>query len=185
MVHHVYRVALPSSHVGHCGAWWYRTPFYATQYMFLGTTTLSLDAKGRIAIPARYRARLEELCAGKLVITYNPLDKCLPIYPYDEWLECERKMEAVEDQSDQFRDFQRLLYSYTNEIDMDSNGRVLIPQSSREEIGLEKSAVLIGHGKKFELWSEERWLQTREEGGKQLIESLKSRTERLHIGFRL
>jgi len=94
-------------------------------------------------------------------------------------------MEAVEDQSDQFRAFQRLLYSYTNEVEMDSNGRVLVPQSSREEIGLEKNAVLIGHGKKFELWSEQSWLQTREEGDEKLIESLKSRTERLHIGFRL
>lgn len=153
--------------------------------MFLGTTTLTLDAKGRVAIPARYRAQLNDLCGGKLVISYNPLDKCLPIYPYDEWLQCEQKMDAVQDQSDQFRAFQRLLYSYTNEVDMDSNGRVLVPQSSRDEIGLEKNAVLIGHGKKFELWGEERWLQTREEGDKQLIESLKSRTERLHIGFNL
>jgi len=153
--------------------------------MFLGTNTLSLDAKGRIAIPAKYRARLHEICGGKLVITYNPLDKCLPIYPYPEWLECEQKMEAVEDQTDQFRSFQRLLYSYTNEVDMDGSGRVLVPQSSRDEIGLEKNAVLIGHGKKFELWSEENWLQAREESDEGLIESLKSRTERMHIGFRL
>lgn len=153
--------------------------------MFLGTTTLTLDAKGRIAIPARYRAQLNESCDGKLVISYNPLDKCLPIWPYDEWLECERKMEAVQDQSEQFRAFQRLLYSYTNQVDMDSNGRVLVPQSSREEIGMEKSAVLIGHGKKFELWSEEKWLQNRENNDAKLIESLKSRTERLHIGFNL
>ena len=68
---------------------------------------------------------------------------------------------------------------------MDGSGRVLVPQSSREEVGLEKDAVLIGHGKKFELWSEESWLRTREEGDKKLIESLKSRTERLHIGFNL
>ncbi len=153
--------------------------------MFLGKTTLSLDSKGRIAIPAKYRAQLTEMCGGKLVISYNPLDKCLPIYPYDEWLECERKMEEVEDQSDQFRDFQRLLYSFTNEVDMDGSGRVLIPQSSREEVGLQKNAVLIGHGRKFELWSEENWLQTFEKGNEKLIESLKSRTERLHIGFRL
>jgi len=67
-------------------------------------------------------------------------------------------MEAVEDQSEQFRAFQRLLYSYTNEVEMDSNGRVLVPQI---------------------------WLQNRENTDEQLIESLKSRTERLHIGFSL
>ena len=68
---------------------------------------------------------------------------------------------------------------------MDGSGRILIPQLSRDEIGLTKGAVLIGHGKKFELWSEENWLRTREEGDKKLVESLKSRTERLHIGFSL
>lgn len=153
--------------------------------MFLGKTTLTLDSKGRIAIPARYREQLLDLCDGKLVISYNPLDNCLPIYPYSEWEKCERKMEEVEDQSDDFREFQRLIYSFTNEVDMDGSGRMLIPQSSREEIGLAKNAVLIGHGKKFELWDEENWLRTSKEGSEKLIESLKSRTERMHIGFRL
>ena len=146
---------------------------------------MTLDAKGRIAIPARYREKLNEMCGGKLVISYNPLDKCLPVYPYDEWLDCMQKMEAVQDRSDQFREYQRMLYSYTTEVDMDGSGRILIPQSSRDEVGLKKSAVLIGHGKKFELWSEENWLRTREEGDKKLVESLKSRTERMHIGFSL
>ena len=153
--------------------------------MFLGTTTLTLDAKGRIAIPARFRAKLNEMCGGKLVISYNPMDKCLPIFPYDEWLDCMQKMDAVEDQSDQFAAYQRLIFSYSTEIDMDGSGRVLIPQLSRDEVGLKKDAVLIGHGKKFELWSEESWLRTREEGDKKPIESLQSRTERLHIGFKL
>ena len=153
--------------------------------MFLGTTTLTLDAKGRIAIPARFRARLNEMCGGKLVISYNTMDKCLPIYPYDEWLDCMAKMDAVQDQSDEFRELQRMLYSYTTEVDMDGSGRVLVPQSSRDEVGLTKEAVLIGHGKKFELWSEESWLRTREEGDKKLVESLKSRTERIDMGFSL
>ncbi len=153
--------------------------------MFLGKTTLTLDAKGRIAIPARYREELLDLCDGKLVISFNPLDKCLPIYPYPEWEKCERQMEEVEDQSDDFREFQRMIYSYTNEVDMDGSGRLLIPQSSREGIELEKNAVLIGHGKKFELWGEDNWLRTSKEGNAKLIESLKARTERMHIGFKL
>jgi len=131
--------------------------------MFLGTTTLTLDAKGRIAIPARYRAQLKELCDGKLVVSYNPLDKCLPIYPYSEWLVCQRKMAEVKDRSEEFRAFQRFLFSATNEVDMDSNGRVLIPQASRELIEIE----------------------TRENDDKKLIDGLKSRTERLDIGFSL
>ncbi|OED40672.1 division/cell wall cluster transcriptional repressor MraZ [Chromatiales bacterium (ex Bugula neritina AB1)] len=153
--------------------------------MFLGKTTLTLDSKGRIAIPARYREQLLDLCDGKLVISYNPHDNCLPIFPFGEWQECERKMEAVEDESADFRRFQRLIYSYTNDVDMDSSGRVLIPQASREEVGLTKNAVLIGHGKKFELWGEDNWLRSSKEDKEKLVESLKSRTERLHIGFRL
>lgn len=153
--------------------------------MFLGTTTLTLDTKGRIAIPARYRAQLNETCGGRLVITLNPLDNCLVIYPFDEWLECEKKMEAVEDLSVDFRKYQRMLYSNTADVDMDSSGRILIPQASRDKVGLQKNVVLIGHGKKFELWSEDSWLQTSEEDSKELVDSLKSRTERMHLGFRL
>jgi len=153
--------------------------------MFLGTTTLTLDAKGRIAIPARYRASIKESCEGKLVIAYNLLDDCLPVYPAGEWEECLRKMQAVKDKTEEFRAMQRHLFSNSDYVDMDSNGRVLIPQLFRDRIGLNKNAVLIGHGEKFELWSEERWLQNRENDDVELIKNLKSRTERLDIGFDL
>jgi len=153
--------------------------------MFLGRTTLTLDAKGRIAIPARYREQLLEMCVGKMVVSINPLDNCLPIYPYNEWENCVQAMDKVEDQTDEFRQFQRYLFSFSFEVDMDSNGRLLIPQASREEVGLEKSAVLIGHGEKFELWDEDNWLQTSKQDSEKLIESLKARTERMHIGFKL
>ena len=153
--------------------------------MFLGTTSLTLDAKGRIAIPARYRARLNEMCGGKMVITYNPEDKCLPIYPYEEWLSRLRQMDAVQDQSRTFKAFHRLLYTYANEVDMDSNGRLLVPQYLREVIGLEKNSFLLGYGEKFELWSEAGWLQTREKDDRELMESFSSSSERMDIGFRL
>jgi len=153
--------------------------------MFLGTSTLTLDSKGRIAIPARYRKQLEELCEGKVVISLNPLDKCLIIYPYGEWLECERKMDEVKDQSVQFRKYQRLIYSFTNDVEMDSSGRILIPQQSRSKVGLEKNVVLIGHGKKFELWSEESWLRVSEDDSEELVKSLGSRSERIDLGFTL
>ncbi len=154
--------------------------------MFSGTTTLTLDAKGRIAIPARHRALLHEMCEGKLMISYNPMDKCLPIYPYDEWVQCKQKMDAVKDRSSTFRSFQRILYANTYEVDMDSNGRVLIPQSSREKIGLEKNAALVGHGEKFELWAEDVWLQTSEKDEQEFADELRSSSaERMDIGFTL
>ncbi len=180
-------MGLLGSHVGFCGPTWcnFQCNFFKANRMFSGTTSLTLDAKGRIAIPARYRAQLNELCGGKLVISYNPFDKCLPIYPHDEWVVCEQKMEAKQDNSVKFRSLQRFLYAHTNEVEMDSNGRVLVPQLSRDEIDLEKDAFLIGHGKKFELWSAETWLQIREKEDKELIESLRSSSERMDIGFSL
>jgi len=153
--------------------------------MFLGTTLLTLDAKGRIAIPARYRASIKESCEGKLVIAYNPLDDCLPVYPAVEWEECLRKMQAVKDKTEDFRAMQRHLFANSDYVDMDSAGRMLVPQRFRDRIGLDKNAVLIGHGEKFEVWSEERWLQNGENDDADFIKRLKSRTERLDIGFDL
>jgi MraZ protein len=153
--------------------------------MFRGSHNLNLDAKGRIAIPARYRDRLREMCEGELVVTFNPYDECLPIYPLSEWEECERKMEAVEDESEDFREMQRMLYFYTHDVEMDGSGRILVPQQLRELVGLEKSAVLIGHGKKFELWGEERWQKHSQAGREKFSERLKTRSERMHLGFKL
>lgn len=153
--------------------------------MFRGSNNLNLDAKGRIAIPAKYRERLRELCDGELVVTFNPYDECLPIYPLSEWEECERKMEEVEDESEDFREMQRMLYFYTHDVEMDGSGRILVPQQLRELVSLGKSAVLIGHGKKFELWDEQRWLQHSESGRKKFSERMRSRTDRMDLGFRL
>jgi MraZ protein len=153
--------------------------------MFFGKSTLTLDSKGRIAIPARYREQLFELCDGKLVVTYNPAERCLPIYPYEEWRQCVRKMQAVPDQSPKVRKLQRLIYSFTHEVDMDASGRLLIPQDSREEVGLVKNAVLIGHGEKFELWDEASWLRVSKEESKELIETIVSDEELDKLGFQL
>lgn len=153
--------------------------------MFFGKSTLTLDSKGRIAIPARYREQLFDLCEGKLVVTYNPAERCLPIYPYEEWRQCVRKMQAVPDQPPQVRKLQRLIYSFTHEVDMDASGRLLIPQDSREEVGLVKNAVLIGHGEKFELWDEESWLRVSKEESKELIETIVSDEELDKLGFQL
>lgn len=153
--------------------------------MFLGKSTLTLDAKGRIAIPARYREQLFDACDGKLVVSYNPAEKCLPIYPYEEWRQCVRKMQAAPDQSPKVRKLQRLIYSFTHEIDMDGSGRVLIPQESREVVGLAKTAVLIGHGEKFELWDEQSWLRVSKEESKELVDMIVSDEELSKLGFQL
>ncbi len=153
--------------------------------MFLGKSTLTLDAKGRIAIPARYREQLFDLCDGKMVVSYNPAERCLPIYPYEEWRQCVKKMQAAPDQSPKVRKLQRLIYSFTHEVDMDASGRLLIPQESREEVGLTKNAVLIGHGEKFELWDEQSWLRVSKEESKELVDMIVSDEELDKLGFQL
>ena len=151
--------------------------------MLLGKTNITLDTKGRIAIPARYREQLVDLCDAKLVVALNPIDGCLNIYPHGEWLKCMRKMDQVQNKSHDFRELQRVIYANANEIDMDGSGRVLIPQELRETVGLQKNAVLVGHNDKFELWAEDDWLRVSKEGTEKLLKSMRSNTDRPDIGF--
>lgn len=151
--------------------------------MLLGKTNITLDTKGRISIPARYREQLLDLCEGKLVVALNPMDGCLMIYPQGEWQKCMKKMEQVPNPSNDLRELQRVIYAFASEVDMDGSGRVLISQELREQVGLEKCAVLVGHNDKFELWSEEEWLRVSKEGTEKLLKSMRSNSARPDIGF--
>lgn len=130
--------------------------------MFRGVNRINLDAKGRLAIPTRYRERLRECCASELVITVDP-DHCLLIYPMPEWQEIECKLMKLPSFNKAARQLQRLLVGYATELEMDAQGRVLLPPLLREFAGLKKHAVLIGQGIKFELWDESRWNEQRDE----------------------
>ena len=124
--------------------------------MFRGATTVTLDAKGRVAIPTRYRERIAARCEGQLVATVDR-DYCLLIYPYPDWEEIERKLVRLPSLNKQARRLQRLMVGYATEIDIDGHGRILLPRELREFAGLDRQAILIGQGNKFELWDEESW----------------------------
>ncbi|OOZ37306.1 division/cell wall cluster transcriptional repressor MraZ [Solemya velesiana gill symbiont] len=130
--------------------------------MFRGVNRLNLDAKGRLAIPTRFRDRLRDCCASELVITVDT-DHCLLIYPLPEWQEIERKLMNLPSFNKAARRLQRLLVGHATEVEMDAQGRVLLPPPLRDFAGLNKHAVLIGQGNKFELWDEERWNGQRDE----------------------
>lgn len=115
-----------------------------------------------MAIPTRYRERLQAMCEGQLVVTVDR-DHCLLLYPLAEWEEIERKLVKLPSFNPQARRLQRLLVGHATELDMDSHGRVLLPQPLREFAGLEKAAVMIGQGNKFEIWDEESWASRRDE----------------------
>jgi len=124
--------------------------------MFRGATKVTLDAKGRLAIPSRYRERLLSRAEGRLVATVDR-DQCLLIYPLPDWEEIERRLDRMPGLKQQVRQLQRLMLGYATELEMDGQGRVLLSRELREFAGLEKQAMLVGQGKKFELWDEERW----------------------------
>ena len=129
---------------------------------FRGVSNLSLDAKGRIVLPARYRERLLEICHGELIVTIDTEQPCLLIYPLPEWELIEEKSEALPSCNPTTRRIQRLLIGHATEVEVDANGRMLLSNPLREYAQLGKKVVLIGQGKKFELWDEAIWSQRME-----------------------
>jgi len=134
-----------------------------TQTMMLrGVHTLALDAKGRIAVPSRYRALLQSMAEGALVTTIDTEARCLLIYPLPEWEVIQEKISALSSFNKAARRIQRLLVGHATDVEMDASGRVLVPPPLRDYAELDKKVVLLGQGNKFELWSEEQWAQTRD-----------------------
>ena len=124
---------------------------------FRGVSNLSLDAKGRIVLPARYREGLPEICQNQLVITIDTDQPCLLIYPLPAWELIEEKIEALPSFNPTTRRIQRLLIGHATEVEVDGAGRMLLSNPLREYARLGKKVVLIGQGKKFELWDEQLW----------------------------
>jgi MraZ protein len=131
-------------------------------HKFRGASNLSLDAKGRIVLPARYRERLLEICQSQLIITIDTDQPCLLIYPLPEWELIEEKIEALPSFNPTTRRIQRLLIGHATEVEVDTSGRMLLSNPLREYAQLGKKVVLIGQGKKFELWDESLWAERME-----------------------
>lgn len=129
--------------------------------MFRGATKLTVDDKGRLVMPTRHRDRLREQCAGQLVMTVDR-DQCLLIYPLPEWELIERKLMALPSLQPQARRLQRLMVGHATDIQLDAHGRLLLPAELREFAGLNRHAMLIGQGARFELWDEARWMERRD-----------------------
>jgi len=129
--------------------------------VFRGVAQLSLDSKGRLTVPSRYREALLVRCAGRLVITAD-FDKCLLLYPLPDWEPIQQKLMGLSSLNPRIRDLQRQLIGYAEDIAMDAAGRVLVSPALREFAALEKNAMLVGQGNKFELWDKQKWEQALE-----------------------
>lgn len=131
--------------------------------MFRGINALNMDAKGRVAMPARYREQLIADASGQLVMTIDTDAPCLLLYELPEWETIEQKVASLPSFNSAARRIQRLLIGHATDIELDSHSRILIPPVLREYANLEKKVMLVGQGKKFEVWSEMGWQQQRDE----------------------
>ena len=122
--------------------------------MFQGETAITVDDKGRLAIPAAHRDAVSA-CGNRLVITYSPFDECLYLYPQDVWEKVRDQVNALSGAKESHRVYKRKLVGSAAPVELDANGRISIPSSHRSAVGIEKKAVLLGIGDKFELWSEQ------------------------------
>jgi len=113
-------------------------------------------------MPTRYRDRLLERCEGKLVVTVDR-DQCLLLYPLPDWEEIERKLMRLPTLNEHARRLQRLMVGHASDVELDGHGRVLLPPKLREFARLDRNAILIGQGTRFELWDEQRWDERRDE----------------------
>lgn len=124
--------------------------------MFRGATALSLDAKGRLAVPARHRDALTVQAGGRLVLTAHP-HRCLLLYPQSAWEPIQQKIMSLPSLDKQASLLQRLLVGFAEDMELDAAGRVLVSPVLREFAALEKQAMLVGQGSHLELWSLEGW----------------------------
>ena len=131
--------------------------------MFRGVSYVTMDAKGRMSVPVRYREQLSQLCNGEVVVTIDTEENCLMLYPLPAWNDVERKIEALPTFNNAARRIQRLLIGHATDIQMDGSGRLLLPAPLREYALMEKKLVLLGQINKIEIWSESHWLSRREQ----------------------
>ena len=148
--------------------------------MFFGETAINLDAKGRLAIPMRFRDAIQELCNGRLVLTYSAFDSgALYLYPEQEWERVRDEVTGLSTFNPGHRSLQRKLVGSASAIEPDGSGRIQLPQTLRQVAGLEKRVVLLGMGDRFEIWNETILNQRRVEEERSLDEAASEEMARL------
>lgn len=120
--------------------------------MFMGEYNHSIDAKGRIIVPAKFRESL-----GETFVVTQGLDNCLFVFPNEEWQAFEEKLKTLPITNKNSRMFSRFFLAGAAMVEVDKQGRILLPQTLRNFAGLEKDCVFIGVGGRVEIWDKGRW----------------------------
>lgn len=132
--------------------------------MFRGVTAINLDAKGRFAIPTRFREELQDCCERQLIVTVAVNEKCvgepgcLWLYPLPEWEKLELTVSKLPTLNKMAGKLRRFLIGNAIEAEMDAQGRLLISEKLRKFAGMEKKLILVGQLNKFEIWNEDAWI---------------------------
>lgn len=125
--------------------------------MFLGRFEHNMDAKGRLALPARYR---DELAEG--VVVTRGFDPCLLIYPMTAWEPLAERVSALSIGDPDVRRLRRMLFAEATDLQLDRQGRILVPSELRTYAGLEREAVVVGMHTFIEVWSPDEWASQRD-----------------------
>lgn len=142
--------------------------------MFQGATALSLDAKGRLAVPTRHRDALQSGATGKQVLTAHP-HRCLLIYPSPAWEPIRARIMGFSSFDPQASLWKRLLVGFAEEVELDASGRLLVSPELRKFAGMDKQVMMVGQGSHFEVWSQDAW--------EKQLDQLTTGTEKLPPGM--
>jgi MraZ protein len=139
--------------------------------MFRGSFEHTVDSKGRVSVPSRFRDIIADRYEGRLVLAMD-YDKCLTVYPLEEWEKLEDKIRNLPTMKKEVKDFMRFLLASATECELDKQGRVLIPPALREHAGIAKNVMLVGIIDKIEIWDAKAWEARNSQNGDKIGEAL-------------
>ena len=120
--------------------------------MFMGQYNHTIDTKGRLIVPSKFRERL-----GDEFVVSKGMDGCLFVYANEDWNAFEQKLTSLPLINKEARQFARFFLAGAAQVELDKQGRILLPANLREFAGLDKDVVLVGVGSRIEIWSKEKW----------------------------
>jgi len=124
---------------------------------FSGKYYYTIDPKGRVIIPSPFREIIFTNYSTKLYITNDVFDKCLHVYPQEEWSRLEEKVRLLPKSQDEVKFFMRRVIASAQEVELDKQGRILVPAAHREDAVLNNDIVIVGQIDKIELWDRKEW----------------------------
>jgi MraZ protein len=137
--------------VVNCGKKWGIMPAFSGKYYY------TVDEKGRLMIPAPFREIISSSYSSKMYITNAFMDRCLHIYPYEEWSRLEEKVRELPKMLEEVRLFMRRVIASAQECPLDKQGRILIPVAHRHDAGINGEVVIVGQIEKIEIWDKKAW----------------------------